>query len=97
MPPPRFSECSVCYQLKRQMQDSKISIQQKLGAVSTYRQHLYDQFCDRSACWALQELSRDRTAGVITILLDGMDQSKFQVPRDKHFRQSAILSLGHCP
>lgn len=64
----------------------------KLAAVKSYRAHLHDQYVDRSACWALQELSRDSLSGCLVVLLDGIDQQKFAIPRDKNLRASAALN-----
>ena len=89
----RFSRCDVCYQLTKQL-SSTTPLDVKLAAISTYRQHLFDQYCDRSACWALADLSRDKSSSVLTVLLDGMDQSKFQIPRDPSLRQSSALALA---
>ena len=90
----RFTQCAVCQRLTAQINDRSIGMDVKLAAVKTYRQHLHDQYIDRSACWAIQELSCDHQSGCLVILLDGIDQAKFSIPRDKGLRQSA--SLSHC-
>lgn len=90
----RFSQCTICQQLTANMSDHSLSLEAKLTAVKVYRQHLHDQYVDRSACWALQDLSKDPLSGVLVILLDGIDQAKFSVPRDKGLRTSAELTLN---
>ena len=90
----RFSQCTICQQLTGQISDRNLSMEAKLSAIKIYRQHLHDQYVDRSACWALQDLSRDPLSGVLVILLDGIDQAKFSIPRDKGLRASAELMPG---
>ena len=85
----RFTQCEVCQTLKAQLHSS-IGLELKLGALKAYRTHLEDTF----QLWQLQSLSEDgHSSSVLTIVLDGMDQSKFAVPRDPALRAAASL----CP
>ena len=87
----RFSRCEVCTHLTNQINDHSISIEEKLAAVKTFREHLHQQYIDRSIQWALNELSTEQEANTLTILIDGMDQAKFRIPRHPHHR--AIASM----
>ena len=77
--------------MTNQINDHSISIEEKLGAVKTYREHLHEQYIDRSIQWALNELSTETDSNTLTILVDGMDQAKFRLPRHPHHR--AIASM----
>ncbi|CAJ1332287.1 unnamed protein product [Effrenium voratum] len=84
----RFTQCEVCQTLKAQLHSS-IGLELKLGALKAYRTHLEDTF----QLWQLQSLSEDgHSSSVLTIVLDGMDQSKFAVPRDPALRAAASLA-----
>ena len=85
----RFSQCDVCYQCKKEIQKA-LSMEVKLGAVLRYRQHLSDVYSDRCHCWALQELSGE--GDCVVIMSDGMDQSKFALPRDPGLRATAFAA-----
>ena len=61
-----------------------------MAATKTYRDHLHDQYVDRSVAWSLQELSCDISSGTLCICLDGMDQGKFAIPSDASLRASAV-------
>ena len=87
----RFSRCELCWQLSNQINDRSESLEAKLGAVKTYRQHLHDQYVDRSIQWSLMELSKDAQSRTLIVLVDGMDQAKFRVP--KHPGLRAVSSM----
>lgn len=89
-----FTQCEVCQTLKADLADKTLSFDQKLGSLQTYRNHLYDQFCDRTICWRLQAESADPSTDVVTICTDGLDQSKFSLPRDPQLKASAALNLS---
>ena len=67
---------------------------QKLGSLQLYRRHLYDQFCDRTVIWKLQQESADPHTDFLIISTDGLDQSKFALPRDAQLRCSTALTFG---
>lgn len=91
IPAARFSKCEICYQLQEQVKDGGLALEVKLQAVKALREHLQSQFNDRSAQWALEELGRDFTSGFVLLVVDGMDQAKFRVPR--HPGQRALSSM----
>lgn len=63
----------------------------KLRALKVYRQHIHDQFCDRTVLWRLQSESNDPTNTVLFISTDGLDQSKFALPREPELKNNAQL------
>ena len=89
-----FTTCDVCAVLKAQLADRGLSMEQKLGSLQLYRSHLHDQFADRSILWKLQAEAADPSSGIIFISTDGLDQSKFALPREPGLRANAALILG---
>ena len=69
-------------------------MEEKLGSIKTYREHLHDQYVDRSVQWTLSELSADPDSGVLTVLVDGMDQAKFRLPKHPQHRAIASMQAG---
>ena len=62
--------------------------QQKL-----YHTHLRHQYCDRLVYWKLRADSRDSMVPVVTMVTDGMDQSKFCLPRHEAMRSKDFGSF----
>ena len=87
----RFTQCEICFQLKKSISDAK-SMEQRLGALVEYRSHLASQYADRALNWSLQECGGDEMADLIICQIDGMDQSKFRLPRDPQLRSTASLA-----
>lgn len=88
----RFGRCEICYLQSRQIAGSE-SLEVKLAAVKTLRQHLHDQFVDRSIQWSLNELSRDYSSQTLVILTDGIDQAKFRLPKHPGLRAVSSMLL----
>lgn len=88
-----FTTCEVCFALKGQLNDKSLSMEQKLGSLKLYRAHLHEQFCDRTIIWRLQSESSDPTTDILVISTDGLDQSKFALPREPELRNNAALNL----
>ena len=91
--PSEFSCCEVCAAYKTQLADRTLSLEQKLGCLQGYRAHLHDQFCDRTIIWTLQAQGSEPHSGVLMICTDGLDQSKFALPRHPELRVNARLRL----
>ena len=89
-----FTTCEVCAVLKAQLADRSFTMDQKLGTLHTYRSHLHDQFADRCTLWKLQSEGTDHQSGILFISTDGLDQSKFALPREPGLRANAALILG---
>lgn len=62
--------------------------QQKL-----YHTHLRHQYCDRLVYWKMRADSRDSFVPVVTMVTDGMDQSKFCLPRHEAMRSKDFGSF----
>lgn len=90
----RFGRCEICYQLSRALSDGKRSMEEKLADVKAYRDHLHSQFVDRSIQWSLNELSQDHTSGTLMVLVDGLDQAKFRLPRHPGLRPVSSMNLS---
>ena len=88
----RFTQCELCYCFKEAIKNSD-SLEQKLASVLAYREHLSAQWRDRCICWSLQELALDHMSDVLVIQVDGLDQSKFRLPRDPALRATASSAL----
>ena len=61
------------------------SLETRSAAMELYRSHLQSQYADRNAFYSLKAASEvaaeDWSADVVTIMLDGLEQAKFAVPR----------------
>lgn len=88
----RFTVCDVCEQLKAQLHDQQVPLQVKLGAVTAYRNHLRDQYIDRSTCWQLCDVANAREGDVLVCWLDAMEQAKFAIPRHRGLRTASATS-----
>ena len=89
----RFTQCDLCFHFKNHMQTAT-SIEEKLGALIRYREHLASQYADRAFQWTLQELALDDTSDLIVCQIDGMDQGKYRLPRDPKLKATASVPLG---
>ena len=86
----RFSACELCWHFKNDIANSK-TLEERLGQLVKYRQHLAHQYQDRAICWALQELVLDDQSDLVCIQVDGLDQSKFSLPRDPKLRATSSV------
>ena len=84
-------------QLKAQLADKALRLEQRLGSLKVYREHLQAQYTDRTVLWTLQSMSCDASSKVLCLVIDGCDQSKFCIPRDPGWRCSAALANCHRP
>ena len=55
--------------------------------------HLRQQYCDRIVYWTHRAESRDKSMLSVTIVTDGMDQSKFSLPRHEAMRSKEFASF----
>ena len=93
----RFTVCDICEQFKAQLHDPATPLAEKLGCVKSYRNHLRSQYTDRSLLWQLCDLSYAREGDLMCIWIDGMEQSKFQVPRSRGLKTASATLLGFDP
>ena len=73
------AECTTCHQLKSAMRHSK-DLRSHAIHCDRYMRHLAGTFADRRTYWELRERSsvqKDLLVGIV----DGMDKSKFLLPR----------------
>lgn len=89
-----FTTCEVCFALKQALNDKNNSLESKLVVLKQYRAHLHSQYCDRTIIWRLQSESAEPQTPILLIGTDGMDQSKFAIPREPELKNNAALSLG---
>ena len=90
---PSSPHVEVCYAFKTQLANRSISMEQKLGCLEAYRQHLHDTFCDRTMIWSMQAESADFNSSILVIATDGLDQSKFALPREPEMRINSGLTF----
>ena len=88
--------CTMCQGFKSELRRATISIAQREQTMELYAQHLVDQWSDRQVYDHMQDLSRTcmhmvrngnnfgatlLSSSVLTVIVDGMDQAKFRIPR----------------
>ena len=93
--------CDQCFLLKTDIASKTWGAEQKVKAAMLYRDHLREQFQDRTTLWTFQALSGDDDGSdwgsdELTLLMDGMDQGKFMTPRDPLLRSTASLCALLC-
>lgn len=80
--------------MQQQISNKSVELNVKLAAVKALREHLHSQFADRAAQWTMEEASRDGYSGVAVLLVDGMDQAKFRLPRHPGHRAVSSMRLA---
>lgn len=88
----RFTQCDLCYHFKDAIQNAT-NLEEKLGALAQYREHLSSQYADRTIQWGLQELAVDPMSNLIVMQIDGVDQAKYKIPRDPKLKATASVFL----
>lgn len=98
----QHAECSTCVGLKAELRAAS-SFRAKTHIMERYTEHILLQWLDRQVWWALgllstswfvkcSQIGRDAafasvSLSVAAIIIDGMDQAKFRIPRPKHVRR----------
>ena len=83
-PSSQHSTCPICDQEKAKLRHAK-DVTTHAQAADRLMRHLMGQFQDRSVYWqARTRAKRDRDC--MTVIADGMDKSKFQLPRYQNRR-----------
>ena len=94
----QHTRCNKCHELEMLMRTSRGNFQEKLVIAKNMRDHLRDQFIDRNIYQTTRWLSRnDPGQGVMTIIVDGMDKSKFRLPRYGIHKLPKFLEKHHRP
>lgn len=78
-PKSQHSMCHVCHQLKSRIRNAR-GVQEHAAACDELYRHLAGQFADRQCYWEFRARSKHE-GDMITIICDGMDKSKFLLPR----------------
>jgi hypothetical protein len=89
-----FTSCEVCFALKQALGDKNNTLEGRLVVLKQYRAHLHSQYCDRTVIWRLQAESCEPNSEILLISTDGLDQSKFSLPREPELRNNAGLQLA---
>lgn len=93
------AQCTTCFDMEQLIYNKHTAHTQKMELARRWRQHLRDQFLDRSIYWALRQASRDFDATLIVIIIDSVDKTKCAWPRYMFDRRPKDLDskLGHRP
>ena len=107
-----FGQCDVCHRLRAKIRKPENKAQ-KQSAVQAYTKHLLAQWLDRQCYWTQRALSRQwfsqawqfgrklqdsqLASSFLTVIQDGMDQSKLRVPRQGYQAMSKSMSLLYRP
>ncbi len=75
----QHSKCNFCWKCKGFLA-KHLSLTEKHAIVKRLRTHLQMQYTDRCLYWSLRWASRCGNLGVLTIIIDSMDKSKFALP-----------------
>ena len=78
--PSQHAQCQTCFELLRAMRAQGSSWGAKLQAARDLRTHYRLQYLGRCIYWSLRLMSQTYK-DVLTIIIDGMDKSKFAFPR----------------
>ena len=83
----QHSQCGVCIRHKEILKKLGNDQRARLAQLSEYLKHLSRQYADRTVYWRSRATSRlpllpDGTR-TVTMITDGMDKSKFRIPRMK--------------
>ena len=91
-PTSSHAQCGVCCHHKVMMKELSRFILARKRQAKLYHHHLLSQYRDRQKYWEMRASSRLQVQGHLTLILDGMDQMKFQFPRSP-YSQAKDLSL----
>lgn len=76
----QHAQCSECVKHKTLLKSLGRHMAARAKQLEHYHAHLKSQYCDRCLYWEARGLSRLR-GHTVTIICDGMDQSKWEIPR----------------
>ena len=88
-------ECTICFKFRQQLRGHG-PLDEKMALATQWRHHLHWQYVDRCVCGSLRWASRAKR-DVLTIVVDGLDKSKFVLPKYEFGRKSAELDKYHRP
>lgn len=71
--------CHVCHKLRSRIRNAR-GVQEHADAADKLYRHLAGQFADRSVYWEFRSRSKN-DGDLLCLIADGMDKSKFSLPR----------------
>ena len=74
-------QCQTCYELKEKTYRTHASLEEKMAWARRWRDHLRDQYEDRTIYWGLRFASRQSDSTVLVLIIDSMDKKKCAWPR----------------
>ena len=77
----QHAECDDCFRFRQQLGKGGISAADRVQIASRWRAHLTQQWMDRSIYWSLRFASRSRDFGVLVVIADSMDKTKWCYPK----------------
>jgi hypothetical protein len=75
------AQCQVCWNLQQQLSARQASWLERATAARSLRTHLRLQYLDRMIYWSMRWASQQQLGGVLCIIIDSMDKSKFSWPK----------------
>ena len=74
-------ECTTCLKHKVLIRSLGHHVRARILQQEQYHAHLHSQYLDRLTYWSVRGIARTKGSLSLTLILDGMDQSKFAWPR----------------
>ena len=93
-PTSSHGQCATCLRHKLLIKAMQGHMNARQKQVSLYVGHLRSQYLDRLRYWELRGTSRLRSPHDCLIILDGMDQAKFNYPRGVQFTSKELQGLS---
>ena len=84
-----FSVCPECTKHKLLIRHLAHDANQRLKQRQLYNSHLKQQLADRQVYWSLRASARLKMKSIV-VILDGVDQAKFGIPRARMFGSKAL-------
>jgi len=91
----QHNECNICFQYRQQLR-SHGCLDDKLEIATKWRHHLHWQYMDRCVYWSMRWASRAKR-DLLCVVIDGLDKSKFALPKYTFGRKSKELDTCHRP
>ena len=86
-------QCSVCLHHKMLIRELSQHLNARTRQSELYSEHLVAQYRDRQKYWQARGISRLQFETYLVVMIDGMDQCKFQYPRSAVCRAKDLASL----
>lgn len=85
--------CATCVRHKLIIKSMSSHLRARQAQVELFAAHLRSQYSDRITYWDLRAQSRLRNHTDVLVILDGMDQAKFQYPRSDLWKSKDLQGL----